>query len=68
MTDNSAMADAELCETIRFMASLVSTDGVEEDIKKEANQYLRDLIPLFGKTVKAIIQSKSDIQIVNRFS
>jgi hypothetical protein len=46
----------EIVESIKFFASLVSTEGVNDEIKKVANDYMEALI----KSLKGSIQDQVD--------
>lgn len=54
----------EVVESIRFFASLVGTEGVGEDSKRLANEYLYKLLQSLNGSVQDTIASMSNIKIV----
>lgn len=51
----------EIVDRIRFFGSVVSTNGIHEDVKKTANAYLKALIESLEPSIRELIATEAGI-------
>jgi hypothetical protein len=54
----------ETVESIRFFAQLVGTEGVSQEVKDKANEYMLRLINSLGRSVDEVTATSAGLQIV----
>lgn len=54
----------EIVESIRFFAQLVSTEGIDPDIKATANTYIRRLMEALESSVNETTATKAGLKLV----
>jgi hypothetical protein len=54
----------EIVESIRFFGQIVSTEGIDENAKKIANEYIVKLLKALGSSVDQTTAKSAGIQIL----